>query len=219
MINQKERFTKLKQRRKKLKEMANRGNKKDPLMECTMEQLRSLARELRLKGFSRLDKGDLVSFLVDKVAPASLLARLRSTENHSPTVKDDGDAFASPAPATKERKGKRFSYIGNWASILGFVLAVIGPVVPSTWDKKLNDRIDKLETRIDKLETDNPITRDKVIKEKTIRRHSNNTSHRKIPEIPRRTFPRSRKNFQTPRKVAAPPRKRSLKRGRWTVWE
>lgn len=163
MTEKEETFSELKQRRKKLKEMANRDNKKDPLMECTMEQLRSLARELRLKGFSRLDKRDLISFLLEKVDPASLLARLLSTENHLLPVKDDSDAFAFPAPAVKERKGKRFFYIGNWASILGFGIEVIALVVTiivsSSTAKQLND----FKTTLDRYD---PLKRDEVLKEK-----------------------------------------------------
>jgi hypothetical protein len=146
MIEKKETFSELKQRRKKLKEMAHRDNKKDPLMECTMEQLRSLARELRLKGFSRLDKGDLVSFLVEKADPASLLVRLLSTENHLLPVKDE-----------------RFFYIGNWASILGCGIGVIALavtiIVSSSSAKQLND----FKTTLDRYD---PLKRDEVLKEK-----------------------------------------------------
>jgi tetratricopeptide (TPR) repeat protein len=119
------------------------------LTDCTKEQLCGLAREFGLKGYSRLDKGGLVSFLLEKADHAALKDRLL--------------APISPAPAVKEKKEKRMSKMAIWGSILGVPLAVIGLVVgiilSSSSDKQLND----VKTKLDRFD---PITHDKVLKEK-----------------------------------------------------
>jgi len=117
------------------------------LTDCTKEQLCGLARELGLKGFSRLDKGGLVSFLLEKADHASLQERLLSPVSLK----------------VNKIKKKRLSSLAIWASILGFVLAVIALVVTlilsSSSDKQLND----VKTKLDRYD---PITHDKVLKEK-----------------------------------------------------
>ncbi|MCX6581799.1 MAG: tetratricopeptide repeat protein [Candidatus Aminicenantes bacterium] len=129
----------------------------------TKEQLCGLAREFGLKGYSRLDKGGLVFFLLEKADHDALRDRLLGAEKHLPPVTDDGDAPVSPAPAVKEKKEKRFFLFSNWASILGFGIGVIGLVVgiilSSSSDKQLND----VKTKLDRFD---PITHDKVLKEK-----------------------------------------------------
>ncbi|MCX6580405.1 MAG: hypothetical protein NT166_09490 [Candidatus Aminicenantes bacterium] len=131
------------------------------LMECTVEQLCGLAREFGLKGYSRLDKGGLVSFLLEKADHVSLQERLLAAEKHLPPVTNDGDAPVSPK--VKKINKKRLSSLAIWASILGFVLAVIALVVTlilsSSSDKQLND----VKIKLDRFD---PITHDKVLKEK-----------------------------------------------------
>jgi tetratricopeptide (TPR) repeat protein len=96
-----------------------------------------------------LDKGGLISFLLEKADHAALKDRLL--------------APISPAPAVKEKKEKRLSKMAIWASILGCGVGVIGLVVgiilSSSSDKQLND----VKTKLDRYD---PITHDKVLKEK-----------------------------------------------------
>ncbi|MCX6584602.1 MAG: hypothetical protein NT166_30895, partial [Candidatus Aminicenantes bacterium] len=68
---------------------------------------------------------------MEKADHDALRDRLMAVENQLIPVKDEGDAPFSPAsaPAVKEKKEKRLSKMAIWASILGFVLAVIALVV------------------------------------------------------------------------------------------
>jgi tetratricopeptide (TPR) repeat protein len=133
---------------------------KGMLMECTLERLRQLARELGVKGYSRLNKEDLVSLLLEKGDPALLGERLHGEKRET----------VSPAPAEIkmdiEKKEKRLSKIAIWASILGIPLGVIALVVALILSSSSDKQLEDVKTRIDKFDPLKVKEKDELLTEK-----------------------------------------------------
>jgi len=130
---------------------------KGMLMECTVERLRQLARDLGVKGYSHMNKEELVSFLLEKVEPALLKERLHI----------DQGITVSPAPAEEiEEKGKRLSKIAIWASILGFAVGVIALVVALILSSSSDKQLEEVNTKIDKFDPLKVKEKDDLLTEK-----------------------------------------------------
>jgi len=130
---------------------------KGMLMEYTVERLRQLARDLGVKGYSHLNKEELVSLLLEKVEPALLKERLYI----------DQGITVSPAPAAEiEKKGKRLSKIAIWASILGFAVGVIALVVALILSSSSDKQLKEVNTKIDKFDPLKVKEKDDLLTEK-----------------------------------------------------
>ncbi|MDQ1354223.1 MAG: hypothetical protein QG657_4532 [Acidobacteriota bacterium] len=133
---------------------------KGKLMECTLERLRQLARELELKKYSRLNKEDLVSRLLEEADPV-LLRECHHGEQRE-TV--------SPAPAEIntgiEKKEKRLSKMAIWASILGFAVGVIALVVALILSSSSDKQLEDVNTKIDKFDPLKVKEKDELLTEK-----------------------------------------------------